>query len=146
MLSSLIMMHHFQIVSVFQESKENVLFCQIANVNPKSLFYPISHYFFLEKGDKFLSEPLNCVPHITRMGAFGLLLLYIMEGWYRIGNSRFSISGRPSPILLLRCSAKYASPSVCNVLPTYSRALQVSLHAYFPIFSSGTATLVSLHP
>lgn len=46
------MMHPFQIVSVFQESKENVLFRQIVDVNPKSLFYPISHHFFLEKEDK----------------------------------------------------------------------------------------------
>lgn len=140
------MMHPFQIVGVFQESKENVLFCQIANVNPKSLFYPISHHFFLEEEDKCLSEPFDSFPRSPE--CMYLVFSYYME--WRINaepsNSYFSISGIPSPSLLLRCSARYSSPSVCNVLPTYSRELQVSLHANFPIFSSDTATLVSLHP
>lgn len=77
-----------------------------------------------------------------------LVFCYYMEWRINAGpnNSYFSISGTPSPSLLLRCSARCASPSVCNVPPTYSRELQVSLHANFPIFSSDTATLVSLHP
>lgn len=41
------------------------------------------------------------------MHAFGLLLLYRTEDWYRIDKSCFSVSGVPSASLLLRCPAKY---------------------------------------
>jgi len=138
------MMHPFQIVSVFQESKENILLCQIASISPKFLFYPIPHNFFLEKEDKCPSEPFNSFPRSPE--CLRLIFCYYMEQGINAGpnNSWSSISGIASPSLLLRCSAR--CPSVYNVLPTCSRELQVSLHVNFPVFSSDTATLVSLHP